>query len=227
MEAIGYVRVSTDEQAESGLGLAAQRRKLKALAEVGGYRLADVIEDCGQSGRTMDRPGWQSVMAAVAGRNGTPRPDAVLVAKLDRCTRSVADMATIIDLCDRHGVALVSAGESLNTKTAAGRLVANILVSVAQWERETISERTSAAMQELRQKGRATGGVAPFGYRFVRGRRVVNEVEQRALRVVRTLQASGKSYAECARALNTDGMRTRGGGLWSAASVHRIGRGRS
>ena len=83
----------------------------------------------------------------------------MLIAKLDRCTRSVADLASLIDTFSRRGVALISAAESLDTSSAGGRLVVNVLGAVAQWEREAIAERTSAALQVLKQQGRATGGV--------------------------------------------------------------------
>ena len=98
-------------------------------------------------------------MGAVHGR----QVGAVLIAKLDRCTRSVADLASLIDTFSRRGVALISAAESLDTSSAGGRLVVYVLGAVAQWEREATAERTSAALQVLKQQGRATGGVAPYG----------------------------------------------------------------
>ena len=108
-------------------------------------------------------------MDAVHGR----QVGAVLIAKLDRCTRSVADLASLIDTFSRRGVALISAAESLDTSSAGGRLVVNVLGAVAQWEREATAERTSAALQVLKQQGRATGGVAPYGFQFIAGRRAM------------------------------------------------------
>ena len=154
-QAIGYVRVSTEQQADSGLSIAAQRVKLEALAVLNDYQLIDVVVDAGASAKSLDRPGWQRVMGAVHGR----QVGAVLIAKLDRCTRSVADLASLIDTFSRRGVALISAAESLDTSSAGGRLVVNVLGAVAQWEREATAERTSAALQVLKQQGRATGGV--------------------------------------------------------------------
>ena len=167
-QAIGYVRVSTEQQADSGLSIEAQRCKLEALATLNDYQLVDVVVDAGASAKSLDRPGWQRVMGAVHGR----QVGAVLIAKLDRCTRSVADLAQLIDTFSRRGVALISAAESLDTSSAGGRLVVNVLGAVAQWEREATAERTSAALQVLKQQGRATGGVAPYGYQFIDGRRV-------------------------------------------------------
>ena len=82
------------------------------------------------------------------------------------------------DTFSRRGVALISAAESLDTSSAGGRLVVNVLGAVAQWEREATAERTSAALQVLKQQGRATGGVAPYGYQFIDGRREWHQGEQ-------------------------------------------------
>ena len=155
-QAIGYLRVSTDKQADSGLSIEAQRAKVEALATLNDCQLIDVVVDAGASAKSLDRPGWQRVMDAVHGR----QVGAVLIAKLDRCTRSVADLASLIDTFSRRGVALISAAESLDTSSAGGRLVVNVLGAVAQWEREATAERTSAALQVLKAQGRATGGVA-------------------------------------------------------------------
>ena len=159
-QAIGYLRVSTDKQADSGLSIEAQRAKVEALATLNDCQLIDVVVDAGASAKSLDRPGWQRVMDAVHGR----QVGAVLIAKLDRCTRSVADLASLIDTFSRRGVALISAAESLDTSSAGGRLVVNVLGAVAQWEREATAERTSAALQVLKAQGRATGGVAPYGF---------------------------------------------------------------
>ena len=122
-QAIGYVRVSTEQQADSGLGIEAQRVKLEALATLNDFQLIDVVVDAGASAKSLDRPGWQRVMGTVHGR----QVGAVLIAKLDRCTRSVADLASLIDTFSRRGVALISAAESLDTSSAGGRLVVNMM----------------------------------------------------------------------------------------------------
>ena len=131
-QAFGYLRVSTDKQADSGLSIEAQRAKVEALATLNDCQLIDVVVDAGASAKSLDRPGWQRVMDAVQAR----QVGAVLIAKLDRCTRSVADLAQFIDTFTRRGVALISAAESLDTSSAGGRLVVNVLGAVAQWERE-------------------------------------------------------------------------------------------
>src|ERR1039457_2781356 len=142
MKAIGYVRVSTEKQADFGVSLEAQSEKVRAMAVVQGAELADVIIDAGESAKSLNRPGMARLLALVDG--GTV--DTVIIAKLDRLTRSVADLAVLLKRFERRGVSLVSVADALDTRSAAGRLVLNIMVSVSQWEREAIGERTRDAM---------------------------------------------------------------------------------
>src|SRR5471030_1073704 len=157
MHAIGYIRVSTDKQAERGLSLDAQREKLRAMAVVHDTELAEIIVDA-ESAKNLDRPGMKRILDLVRGCG----VDTVIVAKLDRLTRSVRDLADLLDLFQKKGVALVSVAEALDTGCAAGRLVLNIMVSVSQWEREAISERTRDALQHKRSQGERVGNIA-FG----------------------------------------------------------------
>ncbi|MBI3722714.1 recombinase family protein [bacterium] len=156
---IGYVRVSTDKQADEGVSLAAQRSKLEAYASLYGLELVEVVVDAGVSAKTLDRPGLGRALDRLA----RGEADGLLVAKLDRLTRSVRDLGTLIA---EHfeTAALLSVAENIDTRSAAGRLVLNVLASVAQWEREAIGERTSAAMAHMAEEGRFTGGEAPYGY---------------------------------------------------------------
>ena len=142
----------------------------------------------------------------------------MLIAKLDRCTCSVADLASLIDTFSRRGVALISAAESLDTSSAGGRLVVNVLGAVAQWEREATAERTSAALQ---QQGRATGGVAPYGFQFIDGRRAWHQGEQETLAAIIEHRAAGLSWAKVADQLSATGHRTRTGGQWTRQGAHQ------
>src|SRR5688572_32707037 len=109
VRAVAYCRVSSDQQAESGLSLEHQREKCRALATVHDYELVDVIIDAAESGKSLDRPGMARVLALADSK----KVDAVLIAKLDRITRSVRDIADLLDRFRKKGVALVSASESL------------------------------------------------------------------------------------------------------------------
>jgi DNA invertase Pin-like site-specific DNA recombinase len=156
--AIGYVRVSTDKQAGQGISLEAQEARIRAMAAVQAVELLDVIVDSGASAATLKRPGLATLLAHVEAR----RIDRVIVAKLDRLTRSVRDLAKLLERFERRGVSLISVSESLDTSTAAGRLVLNVMMSVAQWEREAIGERTKDALRHKRLTGERVGTV-PFG----------------------------------------------------------------
>ena len=149
----GYIRVSTKEQAESGLGLAAQTTKIKAHAVAYDRDLEEIIVDEGISASTLMRPGVQRLLALVAAGEVA----SITIAKLDRLTRSTRDLADLLELIQKYDVDLISVGESLDTSTAAGRMVINMLAAVAQWERETISERTKAALAERKARGLANG----------------------------------------------------------------------
>jgi site-specific DNA recombinase len=157
---IGYVRVSTEDQAREGVSMAAQEARIAAYCTAMGWHVSEVISDAGESAKTLKRPGIVRLLEYVSA-GGIER---IVVAKLDRLTRSVRDLAELIDLCTKHDVALVSVGETLDTSTAAGRMVVNMLGVVAQWEREAIGERTATSLAHKRRQ-RLTYGPTPFGYR--------------------------------------------------------------
>src|ERR1700720_2472943 len=161
MRTVGYVRVSTDKQAERGISLEAQEAKFRAMATVQGAELLDVIVDGGESAKSLKRPGLQRLMALV----NSGKVQAVIVAKLDRLTRSVKDLCGLLELFEKRKVALISVAESLDTGSAAGRLVITIMAAVSQWEREAIGERTRDALQHKRGQGGRVGNIA-FGSRL-------------------------------------------------------------
>ena len=141
MRAIGYVRVSTDKQAEDGVSLEVQEVKIRAMAVVQGAELLDLIVDGGESAKNLVRPGMERLLTLVNER----KVDTVIIAKLDRLTRSVKDLCGLLELFEKRNVALISVAESLDTGSAAGRLVITIMAAVSEWERLTIGERTKAA----------------------------------------------------------------------------------
>jgi site-specific DNA recombinase len=161
MRTVGYVRVSTDKQAERGISLEAQEAKIRAMATVQGAELIDVIVDGGESAKSLNRPGLQRLMGLV--HSGGVQ--AVIVAKLDRLTRSVKDLCGLLELFEKRKVALISVAEALDTGSAAGRLVITIMGAVSQWEREAISERTRDALGHKRSLGERVGNIA-FGSRL-------------------------------------------------------------
>jgi Resolvase, N terminal domain len=128
------------------------------------------------SAKSLQRPGIERLLALVDGK----KVQAVIVAKLDRLTRSVKDLCELLERFERRGVALISAAESLDTSSAAGRLVLNIMTAVSQWEREAIGERTRDAMNHKRSQGERVGNVA-YGFRLAEdGQHLESDPDERA-----------------------------------------------
>ena len=211
MKAIGYIRVSTEKQADFGVSLEAQEAKIRAMAVVQGADLAEAIVDAGESAKSLKRPGMERLLSLV----DAGAVDVVIIAKLDRLTRSVADLAELLKRFERRGVSLVSVADSLDTRSAAGRLVLNIMVSVSQWEREAIGERTRDAMSHKRAKGERVGTL-PFGFCMAAdGCRLEEEpAEQAILFRIRQLKAAGHTTRQIADELNRQGFTTRRGTAW-------------
>lgn len=217
--AIAYVRVSTDKQADHGVSLAAQRAKVASYAELYDLDLVAVLEDAGESAKSLARPALDRALAMLAAGEA----DALIVLKLDRLTRSVRDLGALVERCQREHWALLSVSESIDTRTAAGRLVLNVLGSVAQWEREAIGERTSAAMQHMAARGEYTGGHAPYGWRVdAAGQLVRDDAEQRAIAAARELRAAGLSLRAVGARLAESGCLPRSGRAWHAETVKAL-----
>ena len=199
MNAMGYSRVSTEEQARHGVSMDNQDNKIRLQAELSEYHLVDIIRDPGRSAKDMNRPGIRRVIEAVK----AGEIDAVIIHKLDRLTRSVADLDSFIRLLNKKGVALISVKDSIDTKTAGGRMVLNVLASISQWEREAIGERTAEALRHKRSRGEYTGGDIPFGYDLDRDgiHLVENKAEKKAIRLMIELRGRGYSYRAIARRL--------------------------
>jgi site-specific DNA recombinase len=218
MQTIGYVRVSTDRQAEQGVSLEAQEAKIRAMATVQGAELLDVIVDGGESAKSLNRPGLQHLLNLI----NAGKVEAVIVAKLDRLTRSVKDLCGLLELFEKRKVALVSVAESLDTGSAAGRLVITIMGAVSQWEREAIGERTRDALRHKRGKRERVGNIR-FGYRLAADGVHIepDPSEQAALAAIRSLRSGGHSLRAVAGSLNASGHRTRRGTKWRLESVVR------
>ena len=222
MRAIGYIRVSTDEQAETGISLAAQEEKVRAYALAKGWPLTSIIRD-EASAKDLRRPGIQAVLA---GCKASPRPfDVIIITKLDRLTRSVRDLGYLVqDVFDRTGVAFSSIADNFDTTTANGKLALNILGSVAQWERDIISERTREALTHKRLVKRERVGLVPLGFDLGDDGKtlIVNNEEMALVRKIRALRAEGWGYARIARTMEEAGAKTKCGGRWRPWGVRYL-----
>ena len=159
--AFGYLRVSTSGQAEEGISLEAQRSKISAWCEVNDVELVQIYEDAGISGKRADnRPALQEALKAVVAENGV-----LIVYSLSRLARSTKDTLHIAEQLDKAGADLVSLSEKIDTTSASGKMVFRLLAVLNEFERDLISERTTAAMAHLREQNRFLGQV-PYGYRL-------------------------------------------------------------
>jgi len=214
---IGYIRVSTDKQADSGLSLESQAERIRAYCTLYDLNLLTIIEDAGASAKTLNRAGIDQIKAMVAAGD----VGGVVVAKLDRLTRNMKDLHTLLE--DVFSVVeLHSVSEKVDTSSAAGRLVLNVLMSVAAWEREAIGERTSAALQAKKARGEALGK-APYGKRWEDGALVDDAEEMQTLNIIRDLRRSGLTFRALAAGLEARGVINRKGrAVWSLSALKVI-----
>jgi DNA invertase Pin-like site-specific DNA recombinase len=219
MKAIGYVRVSTDEQAREGISLEAQEAKIKAWAELNDYELEDVYSDAGISGKAMNnRGGLQEALNAVG------KGEALVVYSLSRMSRSTRDTLEIAEALKRKGADLVSLCEKVDTTNAAGKMVFRMLAVLNEFERDQVSERTKAALAHKKAQGKKTGGDVPFGFELTpEGLLVENKDEQGGIRLIRKLKSKGYSLRKIAGELEARDIRTKTGkAKWNPKTVSMI-----
>ena len=180
-----------------------------------------MIVDPGESAKTLKRPGLRRALDRL--QNG--EADGLVIVKLDRLTRNVGDWQRLIDdyFGEKAGKQLFSVSDSIDTRTAAGRLVLNVLLSVAQWEREATAERTKDALQHKIRRGERCGKVR-YGYDLSDDGRtlVLNQHEQDAIDLMISLRNDGLTYRAIAGGLTKRGIKTKEGCDWNHNSVYSI-----
>lgn len=204
--AVIYVRVSTEEQAVSGLGLAAQETAARALCVSRGWTVVDVVTDAGVSGKVapLTRPAMADAIRQLCDGSA----DVLVAAKLDRLSRSTVDLLGLVDHSEKCGFGIVTADAAVDSSTAAGRMVVTMLGAVAEMERRLIGERTKAAL----------AAKAAQGARLGRPVITSNLTRQR----VCVLRGFGLSLAEIAARINEEGYRTSVDTEWTKAGVQRL-----
>jgi len=197
-----YCRVSTDRQAESGLGLDAQRSAIQGWARSQQIPLADIVwhVDAGRSGCTLDRPEMVLLLAQVG------KGDRVVVAKLDRLSRSLLDFAGLLQRSMKDGWSIVPLDLGVDLGTPTGRMVAGVIASIAAWEREIIGERTAVALAQAKTRGRLPGKRSSLT-REVQDLLIAMD-DEKAL-----------TLKERAAFLNGRGVRTATGGSWTTGTI--------
>lgn len=202
---IGYLRVSTEEQAISGLGLADQRAVIDAEASRRDWSEVEYLADEGYSARNMSRPAISTALDALR----TGDASVLVVSKLDRLSRSLLDFATLMERANKEGWQLVVLDLALDTTSPSGQLMANVMACFAQYERQLIGARTSAALQQLKRQGVRLGRPRSLPAAVVE--RIVAE------------RQSGRTMAAIADGLNSDDVATaRGGARWYPSTVKAV-----
>jgi DNA invertase Pin-like site-specific DNA recombinase len=147
---------------------------------------------------------------------------AVIIAKLDRMTRNIRDLTDLVDLANRKGIALISVNEHIDTGSAAGRMILNMLGVLAQWERETIGERTATALQFKKINGKAYNCNALYGFKNKDGSLLPVESEQETITLILHLREQNFSYKAISDRLNELGIKSRSGNHWRSEQIRRI-----
>lgn len=215
MQAVAYLRVSTDIQVQDGVSLDTQRSKITTWCSLNDYELVRTYEDAGFSGSSANRrAGLQMALEDACSRRA-----ALVVFSLSRLARSTMDALTISQRLQRAGAELVSLSEKLDTTTAAGKMVFRMLAVLSEFERDQLGERTRAAMDHLRRLGRRISRYAPYGWDLSASGDVLtpNEAEQDVIRLVARLRAEGVTLRGIADELEVRGISTKlGAPRWSA-----------
>ncbi len=220
LRAIGYVRVSTQEQAQEGVSLDAQRQGIETHAKAQGWTLVGIEADNGISGKAIkNRPGLRRALRALKGR----KADALLMVALDRLSRTTTDVLSIAARAEREGWQIQTVQEQVDAGSPEGEFMLTLRAGLAQLERRKVAERTRLALAELRRQGRRTSRFPPFGFEHRNGRRVRVPTEQRLLRRILALRAKGLGSKRIARALNRAGrINPRTGRPWNYGTVAAI-----
>ena len=218
MQILGYIRVSTEEQANDGNSLFEQRERLQAYCKAMLWPEPIFFIDDGYSAKDTNRPDLQKLLKIV-GENKTELK--IMVTKLDRISRKLLDLLTMIELFQNHGASFVSVSEQFDSNTPAGRLTLQVLGAVAEFERERTRERVIDNMDSIAKNTNKALTRPCFGYDIVDGEYQINNSEQKFGDMMLDLAESGDGYRMIAKKLNDAGSRTKKGKPWDQKNVKR------
>lgn len=216
-QAIGYIRVSTEKQANEGVSLEAQEAKIVSWCKTNDYELVKVYVDAGISGKRMDTR--KELLAALA---FLKKGMALVSYSLSRLARSTKDALAIGEAVAKKKADMVSLTEQIDTTTAAGKMMFQMLSVLAEFERNLVAERTTNALQHKKRTGQKYTNQTPYGFEAIEGRLV--EVKQEA-KIVAEIQASrtgGNTLQFIADGLNGRGIPTKTGKQWAPATIHLL-----
>ena len=214
-----YLRVSTTEQAEEGYSIAAQRDRLKAYIVSQGWELSEIYEDAGFSGGNLNRPAFLKLREDLRKKNF----DLILVYKLDRLSRNMRDLSNLVHEMDESGVYFKSATEPFDTTTPAGKLIFNMLGSVAEFERGMIAERVKMGMLQKAKEGNGILGFNhPYGYRYEEGGLQVEDREAMVVKRIYDEYLKGHSLQDIATGMNMKDIKTKNLKAWTRQTVLNV-----
>ena len=212
-----YTRVSTEDQAKEGFSLDAQLDKLRSYCNARDWEIGGEYIDDGYSGRNAKRPAYCRMIEEME------KWDTILVLKMDRIHRNSKNFMVMMEYLKQKEKEFVSMSESLDTSTAMGRFVMNIIQGIAQLESEQIGERVYIGME---QKAKTNGGVLgfniPYGYYYSDGFLSINREETIVVENIYTWYKNGRSMGEIAKMLNDAKVPTKKGGIWAKKTISRI-----
>ncbi|HEO1794639.1 TPA: recombinase family protein [Acinetobacter baumannii] len=215
-KAIGYVRVSTDKQADEGISLDAQIAKIKAWASLNDYKLIHIYSDEGISGASLNkRDGMLKALSAVS------EGMAFICYSLSRISRDTIDTIQISRQLEKAGADLVSLSEKIDTTGASGKMIFNLMAVLSQFERDQTAERTKFAMQFKKSSNHAYSPI-PYGYDRHGDELVINVSEALTIIRIKEMHKDGKGYAEIARILNEEQIPTKFNKLWQRNTVYYL-----
>lgn len=213
-----YARVSTEEQAKEGFSIAAQLQTLRQYAQIYNWEVIDEYVDEGISGKSVKgRPEMKRLIKDVENE----RFDAVIVWKISRLSRNMLETLMILDKFEKYNVKFISYSENFDTSSPIGRLVLQIMASIAEMERNTLAENVKLGMKQRALEGRWNGGVV-FGYDTVKKELVINEKEAEVVQLIYHMYANGKGLRAISNHLNKAGYKTKRNRYFSINGVAQI-----
>ncbi len=219
MKAVGYIRVSTEDQKIQDLSVPMQKKRIISYMESKGWECTGWYIDDGLTGKNLNRPNVQKLIKDAKAK----KFDVIVSYKLDRISRNQQHIMEIInDVILANGLEIASVTENLDTSTPMGRAMIGIMAVFAQLEREVIVERVTEAKAEAAKQGRYNGGATPYGYIQENKTLIINEEQARVVRRIYDLYLKGTGSGEIAGLLNTEGIQTILGKQWEGAAIRRM-----
>ena len=216
-QAIGYVRVSTEQQVNEGVSLEAQEAKIEHWCKANGYELVNVYKDAGLSGKSMDkRPGLLDALKSLKKGN------ALVSYSLSRLARSTKDALAIGEAVAKKKADMVSLTEQIDTTTAAGKMMFQMLSVLAEFERNLVAERTTNALQHKKATNQKYTNQTPYGFEAIEGRLVQVQQEAEVVAEIQASRTGGNTLQFIADSLNTRGIPTKTGRQWAPATIHLL-----